>query len=225
VGRLPLIAALALSAVPVIAAEPSTAESACPAFTAERGGPLISTAFGMINSAGAELQARSSVNLGQKSAAHGDAIVPPACLRRGDWLWIRPLRLNPDEYLILQKCDPADCTRAQVVRAWNFRGYMGPYPVPNERIPIEDGARYLLWMQHVHLPGGESFSLIERYGKPFVFDPVGHLVAFSYVQRALQAARARGPQPLKRASPDHASFVATFAGGSLVRMQALRPVR
>ncbi|MGH8317047.1 MAG: hypothetical protein ACREUL_03595 [Steroidobacteraceae bacterium] len=34
-------------------------------------------------------------------------------------------------------------------------------PVLTNRIPIEEGVRYFLWMQHVPIPGTGSFRLIE----------------------------------------------------------------
>jgi hypothetical protein len=39
-------------------------------------------------------------------------ILPPASERDGDLLWIRPMRLNADEYLILQQCVDANCSKA-----------------------------------------------------------------------------------------------------------------
>jgi hypothetical protein len=204
--------------VPASTTRATAANGACPAFTAAHGGYRIATDFSVTASPVSE--AHSSAD-----GPRADVILTPACLRRGDWLWIRPLRLNPDEYLILQRCNTADCTTAEVVRAWNSSGFMGPYPVLTRQIPVDDGVRYMLWMQRVPMPGVESFSLIERHGRPFVFDPVGRLLSFGYAEKALQAGRARGPTPLEHAGPDDSSFVVKFEGGSVVRMQALRPER
>ncbi|MGH8305846.1 MAG: hypothetical protein ACRETG_09570, partial [Steroidobacteraceae bacterium] len=105
--------------------------------------------------------------------AEKHVISPPATARAGDLLQIRPLRLNDDEYLILQKCTSADCTKAEVVRAWNSGGYMGPYPVLSDKIPIKAGAKYMLWMQRVPTRGVENFSLYQRDSPPLVFTPAG----------------------------------------------------
>jgi hypothetical protein len=178
----------------------------CLQSSAERGGYEVSTAFSV-------------------DGARHNVIMLPKCLRAGDLLSIRPLRLNQDEYLVLQECKKAACAQAQVVRAWNSGGYMGPYPVLNDKIPIDDGARYLLWMQHVPLPGNGSFRLIDRYGPPLVFKPIGALTAYGYAQSALRAARGRGPERVTKTAQEGTAFVATFQGGSVVRMQALRPAR
>lgn len=205
-----LAVALACSASEARGAEPATSAAApqasCPGFPRTQGGYQVSAAFSVDTERHAVISA-------------------PECLRAGDLLSIRPLRLNLDEYLVLQKCQPPDCAKAEVVRAWNSRGYMGPYPVLQDNIPIQDGVRYLLWMEHVPLPGSGSFSLIDRYGPPLVFKPVGRLTAFDYVQRALQAAKDRGPETVSKTAQEDSALVATFEGGSVVRMQALRPPR
>jgi len=203
--RLALGLLLALTLAVTIAPRAQSAPKAgCPKFSKEEGGYRISTAFSV-------------------AGERHNVITPPACLRAGDLLSIRPLRLNSDEYLVLQKCKPSDCAQAEVVRAWDSRGYMGPYPVLTDKVPIEAATRYLLWMQHVPLPGTGSFRLIERYGPPLVFKPVGRLTAYGYAQHALQAAARQGPETITRTRQEDSTFVAKFAGGSVVRMQALRP--
>lgn len=182
----------------------SAPNTGCAKFSQEEGGYRVSADFAI-------------------AAKRHNVITPPACLRAGDLLSIRPLRLNTDEYLVLQECKAADCAHAEVVRAWNFRGYMGPYPVLTNKVPIQPGTRYLLWMQHVPMPGTDSFQLIDRYGQPLVFRPVGRLTAYGYARRALKAATKRGPEKITKTRREDSTFVATFAGGSVVRIQALRP--
>lgn len=147
-------------------------------------------------------------------------ILPPASLHDGDRLLIRPQRLNSDEYLILQRCLDADCSRAEVVRAWNAYGYMGPYPVLTRTIPIKSGGPYLLWMQHVPGQGVGSFKLYNRDAPPLVFEPVGLRVAYNLQQ--LKQAQEHGPEDIKASHVSDASYVVTFDSGSTVRMQALR---
>jgi hypothetical protein len=147
-------------------------------------------------------------------------ILPPASLRDGDQLLIRPQRLNSDEYLILQHCLDASCSKAEVVRAWNAYGYMGPYPVLTRTVQIKSGGPYLLWMQHVPGQGVGSFKLYDRDAPPLVFQPVGLRVAHN--QKQLQEAQAQGPEDIKTSYASDATYVVTFDSGSTVRMQALR---
>lgn len=205
-GFAPVLAFAVVLSVPNARRAESAPRSDCPQFSGEQGGYQVATVFSV-------------------DGAPHNVITVPKCLRAGDLLSIRPLRLNPDEYLVLQECKRSACSRAQIVRAWNSSGYMGPYPVLTDKIPIEDGARYLLWMQHVPLPGNGSFRLIERYGPPLVFKPAGALTAYGYARSALQNARKRGPERITKTAQAGTEFVVTFQGGSVVRMQALRPGR
>jgi hypothetical protein len=147
-------------------------------------------------------------------------ILPPASVRVGDLLWIRPLRLNADEYLILQKCVDANCSKAQVVRAWNAYGYMGPYPVLTNTVRVQPGVSYMLWLQRVPTEGTGSFHLYERDAPPLTFEPAGSPELFFVAN--LKAAREHGPAQIRTAETKHASFVVTFEGGSVVRMQVKR---
>jgi hypothetical protein len=197
-----LALALGLSRILIAGAEPAP-QTACPKFSGEQGGYQVSTAFSV-------------------EGARHDVVTPPRCLRAGDLLSIWPLRLNADEYLVLQECKQSAC---EIVRAWNSSGYMGPYPVLGRTIPIEDGRRYLLWMQRVPMPGNESFRLINRHGPPLVFEPIGRLTAYGYAQSALRAAIRKGPERITRTVRKGTTFVATFEGGSVVRMRALHAGR
>lgn len=196
-----LILPLPAAGDPAAAAPPADAE--CASFTAHHGGYRISAAFTI-------------------DAQRHAVISPPLCAGGDELLWIRPLRLNADEYLILQKCTTADCSVAQVVRAWNNQGTMGPYPVLSKKIPVESGAQYLLWMQSVPLPGARTFRQIERDGQGLVFSPMGRTLQLEFAQRALAQARERGPTPVKNGGQHGSAYVATFRGGSSVWMRALR---
>jgi hypothetical protein len=144
----------------------------------------------------------------------------PVGARPGDLLSIRPLRLNNDEYLILQKCKLPRCTETQVVRAWNASGHMGPYPVTSNKIPIARDTTYMLWMQRISTKGGNSFSLYERNSPALVFIPAGSAEIFEASD--LAGARKRGPTPVDRSSQEGGAFAAKFEGGSVVRMKLLR---
>jgi len=147
-------------------------------------------------------------------------ILLPAGVLAGDLLRIRPLRLNSDEYLVLQKCLDAECSKAQVVRAWNAYGYMGPYPVLTNTVRVEAGGSYLLWLQRVPTLGNGSFKLYDRDAPPLTFEPAGSPELFKVAD--LKAAQANGPSHIKKAGTERAEFVVTFDRGSVVRMQALR---
>jgi hypothetical protein len=147
-------------------------------------------------------------------------IALPVGARPGDLLSIRP-RLNNDEYLVLQKCHSPDCTEATVVRAWNAFGHMGPDVVTSNKVPIKAGGRYMLWMQRISTQGGKAFSLYERSSPPLVFKPAGSAQIF--LASDLAGARERGPTRVDRSSKENGTFVATFEGGSVVRMKLLRP--
>jgi hypothetical protein len=95
-------------------------------------------------------------------------ISPPAGTSAGDLLWIRP-RLNADEYLVLQKCKSADCSDAQVVRAWNAAGAMGPYVIVSNKARIEAGAKYMIWMQRISVKGGDIFPFYLKNSPPLIF--------------------------------------------------------
>jgi hypothetical protein len=143
----------------------------------------------------------------------------PVGAHPGDLLWIRPLRLNSDEYLILQKCMSPDCSEATVVRAWNALGHMRPDSNNSDKVSIKAGARYMLWMQRISTPGSYTFSLYERNSPPLVFTPAGSPETFSASDVA--GAR-RGPTRVERSSKEGGVFIAKFEGGSVVRMKLLR---
>lgn len=152
--------------------------------------------------------------------ARHSVISPPVDALTGDLLRIRPLRLNADEYLVLQKCNSADCSAAQVMRAWNAAGVMGPYPILSNKVRIEAGAKYMIWMQRISTKGGDGFSLYKRDSPPLVFAPAGPARIFAAAD--LKRALAEGPTPVTGTVKDGHAFVATFEGGSVVRMEVLR---
>jgi hypothetical protein len=170
-------------------------------FAPQSGGYLVSTDFTV-------------------DAKNHSVISLPAAARRDDLLWIRPLRLNNDEYLILQKCMSPDCKEAQVVRAWNALGHMGRDLISSNKIPIQPGVRYMLWMQHISTQGGNSFSLYQRNSPPLVLIPEGSPALFEASD--LQSAREHGPTRIEKSSIGGSAFIATFEGGSVVRMKVLR---
>lgn len=199
--RFMLLGLLLITMPPWVRADPSPAAPTAQ-FADHYGGYLVSAEFIV------------------DSASHA-FISPPQVARAGDLLWIRPQRLNNDEYLILQKCLGADCTHAQVVRAWNAGGLMGPYPILSNKVRIEKDQRYLLWMQHVPTLGAATFPLFIRESPPLVFIPAGPAATFYAAD--LKRARQHGPSQITKSAKKGSAFVAIFDGGSAVRMQLLRP--
>jgi hypothetical protein len=195
-----LLSALTIGASP-FAWTQSVANPADADFQHHWGGYLVSTAFRM-------------------DATRPEVILPPATLREGDQLWIRPLRIYSDDYLILQRCLDASCAKTEVVRAWNADGYMGPYPVLGHTVPVKSGGTYMLWMQHVAGQGMGAIGLYERDAPPLVFEPAGMRVEHNQAQ--LKLALAHGPEPIKKTQLERDSFVVSFDSGSMVQMQALR---
>jgi hypothetical protein len=190
---------LLFGALATWAATTSGAEKA--PFSSQHGGYLVSTDFSVDN------KDHTVISL-------------PVGARPGDLLSIRPLRLNNDEYLILQRCKLPGCTETQVVRAWNASGHMGPDLVTSNKIPIARDTTYMLWMQRISTQGGNSFSLYERNSPALVFIPAGSAEIFEASD--LAGARKRGPTPIDRSSQESGVFTAKFEGGSVVRMKLLR---
>jgi hypothetical protein len=190
---------LLIATVPVWS--PMRVAAMTPAFAAEHAGYQISNEFTLDPH-------RSSV------------ISPPAGAGAGDLLWIRPLRLNADEYLVLQRCNSADCADAQVIRAWNAFGPMGPLPILSNKVPLEAGATYMIWMQSISVKGGDTFPQFQRDSPPLVFAPAGpaKIVAAADLKGALK----HGPTQISRTSKENGAFIVTFEGGSVVRMELLK---
>jgi hypothetical protein len=147
-------------------------------------------------------------------------ISPPTGAATGDLLWIRPLRLNGDEYLVLQRCNSPDCSDAQVLRAWNAFGSMGPLRFSSNKVPMEAGATYMIWMQRISVKGGDTFPEFQRDSPPLVFAPAGpaRIVAAADLKGALK----QGPSQIAKTAKERGAFVVTFEGGSVVRMEMLR---
>jgi hypothetical protein len=199
VNRCLLPGLLLIAMLPVTS--PIGAATVAPSFATEYGGYRISNAFTI------DPQNRSVVS-------------PPKDAGAGDLLWIRPQRLKADEYLVLQKCSSTDCSDAQVLRAWNAYGAMGPLPILSNKVRMEAGGTYMIWMQRISIKGGGTFPQFQSNSPPLVFAPSGSASLFAAAN--LDAARQRGPTPITKTSQQGAAFIATFKGGSVVRMQMLR---
>jgi hypothetical protein len=173
------------------------------------------------------LSARDSVDFGGYQifaqfnvAPEGTVIRLPSGTAPGDLISIRPLRLNPDEYLVLQKCAAADCSTAEIVRAWNTAGPMGPLGSDANKLPVQAGMRYMIFMQRIPVRGGGTFPQYQVDSPPLVFSPTGPARLFQASD--VKASREKGLQRVTRAEMQGSEFVATFDGGSVVRFKVLR---
>jgi hypothetical protein len=153
-------------------------------------------------------------------APEGTVIRLPSDTAPGDLIWIRPLRLNPDEYLVLQKCAATDCSTGEVVRAWNTAGPMGPLGEINNKLPIKAGMRYMIFMQRIPVRGGGVFPQYKLDSPPLVFSPAGPARLFQASD--VKASREKGLQRVTHTEIRGSEFVATFDGGSVVRLKVLR---
>jgi hypothetical protein len=199
-GRSRLLPGLLL-VVTVPLCNPTHVAASTPTFATQHGGYQISNEFTV------EPQRHSVIS-------------PPPGADADDLLWIRPLRLNGDEYLVLQRCNSADCSDAQVLRAWNTFGPMGPLRISSNKVRMEAGAKYMIWMQRISVMGGETFPLFERDSPSLVFAPAGPAKIVAAAD--LEGARKHGPTQITKTSKERGAFVVTFEGGSVVRMEMLR---
>lgn len=156
-------------------------------------------------------------------------VYPASALEHRDVLSIHPLILQDNEYLVLQECVTPSCNEAKIIRLWNTNGVMAQSNRDTSEVIIPHKARYFIWLKR--LPEAafnptcetcdthfDSFHLISP---PLTLIPNGQLAAY-YQDELGQAAR---EPPVKVVSEKHEGsvYVVTFASGSQVRMQRLRP--
>jgi len=76
-------------------------------------------------------------------------VFPALALVKDDILSVRPLRLNDDEYLVLQECAVADCSQAHLVRVWGYAGALTPVSNSDYRIWIRHENKYFIWLMRL----------------------------------------------------------------------------
>ena len=92
---------------------------------------------------------------------------------------------------------------------------MGPYPILSNKVPIEKGAKYLIWMQRIPTKGAESFPSFIRDSPARVFSPAGPARIFAAAD--LKGALAHGPLLVTNSAKEGLTFVAKFEGDKAVR--------
>ncbi|MGH8214206.1 MAG: hypothetical protein ACREPZ_00675, partial [Rhodanobacteraceae bacterium] len=130
-----------------------------------------------------------------------------------------PVHLNDNEYLVLQECAAADCSRAHLVRVWDGNGALTPVGNSDYRVWIRHENKYFIWLMRLpELPfsGFTQFSLISP---PLTLVPAGLVAAYHRLE--LQDPKNSHPIPVKSYQHEGATFVVTFAGGSVVRIRRM----
>lgn len=153
-------------------------------------------------------------------------VFPALALVKDDILSVQPIRLNDDEYLVLQECAVADCSQAHLVRVWGYTGALTPVGNSDYRIWIKHENKYFIWLMRLPdisfsdctgCPAGfTQFSLISP---PLTLIPAGNAAAYHQVE--LQNGTNNHPIPVKSYKHEGATFVVTFASGSIVRIRRM----
>lgn len=145
-------------------------------------------------------------------------VFPALALVKDDILSVRPLRLNDDEYLVLQECAVADCSQAHLVRVWGYAGALTPVGNSDYRIWIRHENKYFIWL--MRLPAiSTGFDQFSVTSPPLTLVPVGRAAAFHRLE--LQNGQNNHPIPVQSYKHEGATFVVTFASGSIVRIKRM----
>lgn len=157
-------------------------------------------------------------------------VFPAQAMVRGDILSVQPIRLEEDEYLVLQECATADCHEAAIVRVWNASGATTWVQGSENRVRIRHENKYFIWLKRLpYLSGhdcdrcGSHFSDFERISPPLTLIPDGELAA--YHQSELAIAEAADPVRVKSQTHEGSTFVVTYASGSTVRIRRMHSGR
>ena len=153
-------------------------------------------------------------------------VFPAQALQQDDILSIRPVHLNPDEYLVLQECAQADCAQAANVRVWNSAGAVNTYVGANsERIWIKHENKYFIFLKRLPLVTGacggcgDSFTSFEPLSPPMTLYPSGQAAR---MMQAKLAEHADDPAiPVESQTHEESEYVVRFEGGSTVRIKRM----
>jgi hypothetical protein len=147
-------------------------------------------------------------------------VFPAQALVKDDILSVRPLRLNDDEYLVLQECAVADCSLAHLVRVWGHTGALTPIGNNDYRIWITHENKYFIWLMRLpDIPSPVGFTQFSLISPPLTLIPAGREAALHRFE--LQDEKISHPIPVKSSMHEGATFVVTYAGGSVVRIRRM----
>jgi hypothetical protein len=147
-------------------------------------------------------------------------VFPARALVKDDILSVRPIHLDDNEYLVLQECASTDCSRAHLVRVWGANGALTPVANNDFRVWITHENKYFIWLMRLPEIGPGGFTQFSTMGPPLTLVPVGMAAAFHRVE--LQDDERSHPIPVKSYRHEGATFVVTFASGSMVRIKRMR---
>jgi hypothetical protein len=149
-----------------------------------------------------------------------DVVFPARALVKDDILSVHPLRLNDDEYLVLQECASADCSQAHLVRVWGHTGALTQVDNSDYRVLIRHENKYFIWLMRLpDIPSAEGFTRFQMFSPPLTLVPSGMAAALHRAE--LRNANICHPVPVKSSRHEGATFVVTFTGGSVVRIRRM----
>jgi len=168
-------------------------------------------------------------------------VFPSRALVKDDILSVHPIHLNDNEYLVLQECVSADCSRARLVRVWGHTGALTPVGNSDYRIWITHENKYFIWLKRLPEVSAQScgqsgsvldthatkcrsrFSTFQQISPPLMLIPTGELAAYN--QGVLQKAVLDDPVQVVQQAHEGSTYVVTYQGGSVVRVQRMHAVQ
>lgn len=147
-----------------------------------------------------------------------DVVFPARALVKDDILSVRPLRLNDNEYLVLQECATADCSQARLVRVWGHTGALTPFGNDGYRVWIAHENKYFIWLMRLpDIPSALGFTRFSLVSPPLTLMPAGDEAALYRI--GLQDDKISHPIPVQSYRHEGATFIVTYVGGSVVRIR------
>jgi hypothetical protein len=155
-------------------------------------------------------------------------VFPSQPLVAEDILSVEPVYLADDDYLVVQECAAADCSRASLVRVWHAGGVATEIQNAANRILIKHENKYWIWVKRLPLASTMGcnvcndehfYTSFQPFSPPMVLMPSGELAAYN--RDALLAARDQDPVPVKTQTHEGSTFVATYDDGTTVRIRRM----
>jgi hypothetical protein len=151
--------------------------------------------------------------------SHMSAVIFPAePFQKDDILDFRTVRMNDDEYFVLQECTSADCTQGRVLRVWTRTGALDTAHDPY-RVWIPHEGKFFMWMQRFPMAGGGSFGGYNPTSPPLVLNPIGTPEQFHLCD--VKAAQERGPVKVLSTEHSGTQLALHFETGSTVFIQRM----
>lgn len=156
-------------------------------------------------------------------------VYPATALKHRDVLSIHPINLQDNEYLVLQECVTPTCNEAKIIRLWDTSGVIAQSRRDTSEVIIPHKARYFIWLKRLpSIPFRAGcptcrthFTSFHLVSPPLTLVPNGQLTA--YYSDDVDAAYKEPPVKVVSEKHEGSVYVVTFATGSKVRLQRLRP--